>query len=112
MISKSLKKKLLGFEHTRNGTLAILSVQETKSWHTSNLELKEFMCYGDKNGCGSLLVSDNFSTFKRSWEIEERCAATLFGTTMVMSVYAPDLKKSVRRVRVGPGISSLQETLK
>ena len=26
---------------------------------------------------------------------EERCTATLFGTTMVMAVYAPDSKKSL-----------------
>ena len=46
-----------------------------------------------KNGYASLLVSDKFSTIKRSWESEERCTAILFGTTMVMAVYAPDSKK-------------------
>ena len=53
------------------------------------------MCYGNKNGYASLLVSDKFSTIKRSWETDERCKAILFGTTMVTSVYDPDSKKSL-----------------
>ena len=57
-----IKEKLFGLEHTRNGTPAILSVHETKSWDFPNLELKGFMCYGNKNGYASLLVSDKFST--------------------------------------------------
>ena len=43
----------------------------------------------------SLLVSDKFSTIKKSWEIEERCTEVIFGTTMVMLVCAPDSKKSL-----------------
>ena len=81
-----IKWYLLGLEHTRNGTPAILSVQETKSWDIPNMELKGFVCHGNKNGCASLLVSDKFSTIKRSWETEESCTAILFGTTRVMSV--------------------------
>ena len=69
---KVIKEKLLGLEHTRNGTPATLSVQETKSWDTPNLELKGFMCYGNKDGHASLLLSDKLSTIKRSWETEER----------------------------------------
>ena len=46
-----MKEKLLGFEHTHKCSPAILSVQETKSWDTPNLELKVFVCYGNKNGC-------------------------------------------------------------
>ena len=90
-----MKEKLLGFEHTRNGTPAILSVQETKSSDTFNLELKGWMSEGNKDGNASLLVSDKFSSIKTSWETEERCTAILFGTTMVMSVCAPDSKKSL-----------------
>ena len=59
------------------------------------MELKGFVCYGNRNGYASLLVSDKFSTIKRSWETEERCTAILFRTTMVMSVYAPDSRKSL-----------------
>ena len=55
-----IEQKLLGFEHTRNDTPAILSFQET--WDIPNLELKGFVCYGNKNGYASLQVSDNFST--------------------------------------------------
>ena len=58
-----------------------------------NLELKG-LCYGNTNGYASLLVSDKFSTIKRSWETEERCTAILFGATMVMSENAPDSKKT------------------
>ena len=52
----------MGLEHTRNGTPAILSVYETISWDIPNLELHKFMCYGNKSGYASLLVSDKFST--------------------------------------------------
>ena len=90
-----IKEKLLGFEHIRNGTPANLSVQETKTCDIPNLELKGFMCYGNKYGYASLLVSDKFSTIKRSRETEERCTAIPFGTTIVMSVYPPDSKKSL-----------------
>ena len=59
------------------------------------MELKGWMSQGNKHGNASLLVSDKFSTIKKSWEIEERCTAILFGTTMVMSAYAPDTSKSL-----------------
>ena len=59
------------------------------------MELKGFVCYGNKLGYATLLVSEKFCTIKRSWEPEERCTAILFGTTMVMAVYAPDSKKSL-----------------
>ena len=91
---KVFQEKLLGFERTRKCTPAILSVQETESWDTPKLELKGFVCYGNKNGYASLLVSDKFSTIKR-WETKERCTAIQFGTTMVMAVNAPDSKKSL-----------------
>ena len=82
------------------------------------------MCFGNKNGYASLLVSDKFSTIKRSWETEERCTAILFGTTMVMSVCAqtrrrvwkctksalPVWLKFYAKVERAPGISTLQET--
>ena len=53
-----IKEKLLGLEHARNGTLAILSVQETKSW--------DIPIWSSRG-------SDKFSTINRSWETEERC---------------------------------------
>ena len=37
---------------------AILSVQETKSWDIPNWELEGFVCYGDKLGYATLLVSE------------------------------------------------------
>ena len=56
-----IKEKLLGFDHTRKSTPAILSVQETKSWDIPNLELKRFVCYGNKHGYAKLLVSEKFA---------------------------------------------------
>ena len=41
-----------------------------------------------------MLVSEHFCILERSWKFEERCTAILFGTTMVMAVYAPDSSKS------------------
>ena len=90
-----IKEKLFGFDRTRKRMPTILSVQETRSWDVPNLELKGFVCYGDKHGHPTLLVLEQFCTMKRSWESEERCTAILFGTTMVMTVYAPDSKKSL-----------------
>ena len=94
-VIKKKKKKLLGFDHTRKRPPAILSVQETKSWDIPKLELRDFMCYGNKHGYATLLVSGQFCALQRSWESEERCTAILFGTTMVMAVHAPDSKKSL-----------------
>ena len=85
----------MAFDHTRKRTPAILSVQETKSWDVPNLELKGFVCYRDKHGYATLLVPEQFCTVERTWTSEERCRAILFGTTMVMAVYAPDSKKSL-----------------
>ena len=78
---KVIKEKLLGF-------------QETKSWNVPNLELPGCVGCGSKLGFATLLVSKQFRTVKRSWKSEERCTAILFGTTMVMAVYAPDSKKN------------------
>ena len=58
-----------------------------------NLELPGFVCSGSKSGFATLLVPQQFCTTKRSWKSEERCTAILFGTTMVMAVYAPDSRK-------------------
>ena len=57
----------------------------------------------------SLLVSDKFSTIKRSWVTEERCTAILFGTTMVLSVLAPDSKKSVEMYEEGSAVKVPRE---
>ena len=101
MKSKSLKKKLLGLEHTRSGTPATLSIQETKSWDTPNLELKGFMCYGNKDGYASLLLSDKFSTIKRSWETEER---------FITILRIEEESGNVRRVHGQCGQSSARRT--
>ena len=60
-----------------------------------NVELTGYVCYGSKSGFATLLVSDQFCTIKRSWNFEERCAAILFGTAVVMAVYAPDSSRSL-----------------
>ena len=90
-----IKEKLIGFDRTRKRMPTILSVEETRSCDVPILELKGFVCYGDTHGHPTLLFPEQFCTMKRSWESEERCTATLFGTTMVMTVYAPDSKKSL-----------------
>ena len=43
----------------------------------------------------TLLVWDQFFKIKRLWRFEERCTAVLFGTTVVMAVYAPDCGKDL-----------------
>ena len=45
-----------------------------------------YACYG----LATLMVSDQFFKIKGSWRFEERCTAVLFGTTLVMAVYAVD----------------------
>ena len=92
---KVIKEKLLGFDHTRKRIPTILSIHGTTSWEVPNLELPGFVCYGSKFGFATLLVSEQFCTVKRSWKSEERCTAILFGTTVVIVVYAPDSKKSL-----------------
>ena len=42
-----------------------------------------------------LLVSDQFCKIMRSWRFEEKSTAVLFGTTLVMAVYAPDCGKDL-----------------
>ena len=105
-----IKEKLLGFEHTRNGTPATVFSRDQIVGHSQFLSSKVVVCHGNKNDYASLLVSDKFSTIKRSWETEERCTAILFGTTMVMSVYAPDSKKSPEMY--GECIASVVEVLR
>ena len=78
---KVIKEQLLGFDHTRKHTRTILSNQETKSWEVPDLELEGFVCYGNEHGYATLLVPEQFCTIKRSWKSEERCTASLFGTT-------------------------------
>ena len=60
----------------------------SRSRDVTNLELPGFVWYGSKSGFATLLVSEQFCTLKRSWNFEERCAAILFGTTLVMAAYA------------------------
>ena len=113
---KVIKEKLLGLDHTRKRIPTILSLQETKSWNVPNLELPGCVGCGSKLGFATLLVSKQFCTVKRSWKSEERCTAILFGTTMVMAVYAPDSKKRLEIkyfeevARAVPRTSTLQQT--
>ena len=112
------KEKLLGVDQTHKRTPTILSVQEIKSWDVPNLELQGFVRYGNKHGYATLLVPEQFCTIKRSWESEERCTAVLFGTAMVMAVYASDSRKvwkctrNASLVRVVPRTSTSQVTSK
>ena len=92
--TSTIKDKVLGPAHARTHSLAILSIQETKTWDVPNLELPGDVCYGSKLGFVTLLVSEHFRTIKRSWKFEERCTAILFGTPMVMTVCAPDSSNS------------------
>ena len=90
-----IKEKLLGLAHACAHSSAILSIQETMSWDVPNLELPGNVGYGSTSGFATLLVSEQLCTNMRSWKFEERCAAILFGTTLVMAVYAPNSIKSL-----------------
>ena len=46
------------------------------------------------------LVSKQFCTIKRSWRHEERCTAILFGSTLVMAVYASDAVRTWNCMRL------------
>ena len=98
-------------------TRSLLAILETKSWDLANLELPGYVCYGSRSGFTTsfatlsldvdmcVLVANlgrniiGFCTvlnkIKRKWKSEERCTAILFGTTVVMAVYAPVSKKSL-----------------
>ena len=68
---------------------------ETKSWDVPSLELPGYVCYGGKSVFTTLLVSEQFCTRDQgSLKFEERCTAILFGSTLVMAVYAPNSSKS------------------
>ena len=83
-----------GPAHAYEHSLDIFSIQETKSWDFPNLELPGYVCDGCRCGFATLLVSERFCTLERSWKFEERCTTILFGTTLVMTVYAPESGKS------------------
>ena len=85
-----IAEKLLELVRTRAHLLVIFSIQETRSWDVPNLELPGYVCFGSKFWLATLLVSEQFCKIRRSWRFEERCTAVLFGTTLVMAVYAPD----------------------
>ena len=70
----------------------IFSIQETKSCDVLDLKLLGYVCHGGKSGFATL---EQFCTIKTSWRHEERCTAILFGTTLVMTVYAPDSSKDM-----------------
>ena len=73
--------KHLGLAHACTHSPAVLSIQQTESWDVPNLELPGHVCCGSISGFAALLVSEQFCTIKRSWKFEERCTASLFGTT-------------------------------
>ena len=89
------KEELLGPAHVRAHSLAVISVQETKSWDDPSLELPKYVCYGSKFGLAMLLVSELFCTTRISWKFEERCKVIIFGTSLVEAVHAPDSSKSL-----------------
>ena len=73
----------------------LLPSSPSKTPNPGNMELSGYVCYGSKTGFATLLVPKQLCTIKRTWKFEERCAAILFGTTLVMAVYAPDSSKSL-----------------
>ena len=90
-----IAQRLLKYS-TQPDAPCILALQETRFWDTPCLTLPGFVIYGRPFGLATLLVSDRFFKIKRSWCTEERCTAVLFGSVMVMSVYAPDCKKELK----------------
>ena len=62
------KEKLLGPARSHTHSLAILSIQETKSWDVPNLELPGYVFRGCEFGFRTLLVPKQFCTIKRSWK--------------------------------------------
>ena len=63
-----IKEELLDHAHSCAHSLAILSIQEPKSWDVSNLELLEYVCYGSKSGFATLVV---FRPVLHNYEIME-----------------------------------------
>ena len=88
-------KNSKSFFACKNVCLSFFSIQKTRSWDVHDLKLLGDVCCGSKFGLATLLVSDHFCTIEGSWEFEERCAAVLFQTTLVMAVCAPDCKKDL-----------------
>ena len=101
--------KLLGLVRTLARVPAMFSIQETRSWDVPNLTLPGYVCYGSKSGLATLLVSKQFCTIKRSWKHEERCTAILFGTTLVMAVYASDSSEDMCEACVSSVFRVLRE---
>ena len=93
-VSSHIKEKLLGPAHACEHSPVIFSIQETKSWDFPYLELPGYVCDGCKCGFATLLFSERFCAIKRSSKFGERCTTILFGTTLVMAVYAPASGKS------------------
>ena len=81
-----LVTRLLRPEFLRADLFVILALQETRSWDAEELHVLGFAVYGDEFGLTTLFVSDRLCHVQRTWRSEERCAAVLFGVTMVMGV--------------------------
>ena len=62
---------LRGTSGHRTHDPVIMSIQETRSWDVSNLDLPRYVCYGSKVGLTTLLVSKQLPKIKRSWRHEE-----------------------------------------
>ena len=75
--------------------LVMFSILETKCWDVPNLELLGYVRHGSKFGFATLWVSKQFCTIQRAWRHEERCTAILFGSILVMAVYAQDSNKDM-----------------
>ena len=75
-----ITEKLLKSVRMHSRVPVIFSIPETRSWDAANLELSGYLCYGIV-GFGSVLQNEEI--------VEVRSTAVLFGTTLVMAVYAP-----------------------
>ena len=89
-----IAEKMLGLDRM-HARVPMFSIQRTKFLDVPNLTLLGYVCYGCKNGFATLLILKQFCTIKRSWRHEKRCTAILFGSTLVMAVYAPDSSKDM-----------------
>ena len=89
-------KRSLNPDFARAHLPVIFALQETRSWDVQNLSPHR-VCplSGSKPRPTTLVVPDRFGKTQRSWRSEERCIVVLFGSVMVMSVYAPDSGKDL-----------------
>ena len=87
--------RLLKLHCARTHLPVVFVLHETRSWDVPNPKLHGYACFGSQFGLATLVVSDRFFKIERSWRTEERCTALLFGSVLVMAVYAPDCRKDL-----------------